>query len=217
MPNWCENTLKVTGNPEQLKDFVSKVITIHEDGREELTMNNLYPTPPELLEVGAPASYTGDPKDEEAKAEFKKQLEELVTKYGHTDWYNWRVHNWGTKWDIGECFITENSDEEVVISFDSAWSPPLTFFRYASEQYPELDFSILFSEPGQEYCGLYKVGRGGQDESVAEGEYEYINEENNEVVEFDSELQKWKYSKSGEVIETENFWPIGVNPYDEDF
>jgi hypothetical protein len=202
MPNWCNNTLKVTGNPEQLKEFVSKTVSTPETGTEEFKMNNLYPTPPELLEEKAFAN--------------SENSEALVKKYGASDWYDWRVNNWGTKWDIGECYILENTDELFQVSFDSAWSPPCPFLKYASEQYPELNFSMVFDEPGNDFCGIYNISRGGQDEIIEEGSYIYQDDDSREV-EFDSDNQKWKYTDSGEMIEEEDFFPNGINPFEEDF
>ena len=40
-------------------------------------------------------------------------------------WYNWRVQNWGTKWD---CYTLEMDDTDLPhgfeVTFETAWSPP---------------------------------------------------------------------------------------------
>ena len=40
-------------------------------------------------------------------------------------WYNWRVQNWGTKWD---CYTLEIDDTDMPhgfeVNFETAWSPP---------------------------------------------------------------------------------------------
>lgn len=44
------------------------------------------------------------------------------------NWYNWRLHNWGTKWDAidAQLEFTDNGDGTAYIrgSFETAWSPP---------------------------------------------------------------------------------------------
>ena len=49
--------------------------------------------------------------------EIKKQL---ISKYGHTNWYDWCIDRWGTKWGAydGMCATDTTYD------FTSAWSPP---------------------------------------------------------------------------------------------
>ena len=71
------------------------------------------------------------------------------------EWYDWRVTNWGTKWDVGGehafCERMVTADNTVVLSFDSAWSPPLGFY----ERLHTLGFGIRASyfEPGMCFCG----------------------------------------------------------------
>ena len=47
------------------------------------------------------------------------------------NWYNWRIENWGTKWDVdghADVGIVDIKENEVTLYFDSAWSPPLEFY-----------------------------------------------------------------------------------------
>ena len=54
-------------------------------------------------------------------------------------WYDWRVNNWGTKWDIelDNKYVSQDG-KMVTVSFDSAWSPPIA----AYEKLKELGFEI---------------------------------------------------------------------------
>jgi hypothetical protein len=59
------------------------------------------------------------------------------------DWYEWRLENWGTKWDVCEVEIDEDcleySDDKKVAWFSfrcwTAWAPPVpvwdSFMRWA--------------------------------------------------------------------------------------
>lgn len=76
---------------------------------------------------------------------------------GEEDWYNWNIENWGTKWDTSVNYITESPDNtSVSLSFDTAWSPPISFYD-AMEQ---LGFGVeaYYNEPGMGFCGVYKDG-----------------------------------------------------------
>jgi len=89
MPNWCNNSLIVTGDQATIDDFKSKTVVVKENGYEEFTMDILYPCPPELLEMTSPVMWRGEKDDVEGKAAHEKYVAELEGKYGHTDWYNW--------------------------------------------------------------------------------------------------------------------------------
>ena len=72
------------------------------------------------------------------------------------NWYDWCVSNWGTKWDFGGKEYDREDDNTVKFSFDTAWSPPVEFFR----QLEELGFTVraIYYEPGMAFCGSYQDG-----------------------------------------------------------
>jgi hypothetical protein len=69
------------------------------------------------------------------------------------DWYDWRVGNWGTKWDVGgeDAFYSDNP-EGLVLSFDSAWSPPVDFYQFLKDEHG-FDIRASYWEPGLAFCG----------------------------------------------------------------
>ena len=69
------------------------------------------------------------------------------------DWYDWRVNNWGTKWDVGgeDAFYSDNP-EGLVLSFDSAWSPPVDFYQFLKDEHG-FDIRASYWEPGLAFCG----------------------------------------------------------------
>ena len=75
---------------------------------------------------------------------------------GHQDdrWYNWRVHNWGTKWD---CYSLEIDDTDMPhgfeVQFETAWSPPEEVCYAIKEQFDDLSVSWFYDEPGCELAG----------------------------------------------------------------
>ena len=75
---------------------------------------------------------------------------------GHQDdrWYNWRVQNWGTKWD---CYSLEIDDTDLPhgfeVTFETAWSPPEEVCNAIRDQYDDLSISWFYDEPGCELAG----------------------------------------------------------------
>ena len=69
-------------------------------------------------------------------------------------WYNWRVQNWGTKWD---CYSLEIDDTDMPhgfeVNFETAWSPPEEVCNAIREQYDDLSISWFYDEPGCEIAG----------------------------------------------------------------
>ena len=68
-------------------------------------------------------------------------------------WYDWRIENWGTKWEIYNTFHDRWSDNEVYLSFDSAWSPPDRVFYKLAEMGFEIDAKYL--DEGWMYIGWF--------------------------------------------------------------
>lgn len=75
-----------------------------------------------------------------------------------SEWYNWRIEHWGTKWDI-EFYTMEifNEGKTMQVTFDSAWSPPLA--AYAKLEALGFDVDAFYSETGMSFVGLYRDGK----------------------------------------------------------
>lgn len=72
-------------------------------------------------------------------------------------WYNWRVENWGTKW---EGYDGRFNDDQSVFTFDTAWSPPLPIIKKLAELTGQT-FILEYIEYGMFFCGKYTAGQGG--------------------------------------------------------
>lgn len=172
MPNWCENTLIVTGSNDRVKQFLAENIK-QIDNDTIFDFNSLHPCPNE------------------------------------DDWYNWRIANWGTKWE-GVIYDTKITDNELVIGFNSAWSPPEGWVRYVAENhYPDLHFQLSFLETGVGFCGVLE-GQGTEIFSNATKPIE-ADEEGNEV-RYSAKDERYKYVETGKIIEDEDFIPNYINP-----
>lgn len=69
--------------------------------------------------------------------ELGKVCCENILKYGHVDWYDWRVYNWGTKWNACEEYVGDD-----YISFQTAWSVPDGILREFANICKQYDVSF---------------------------------------------------------------------------
>lgn len=72
-----------------------------------------------------------------------EQQDELLKKYGRSNWYDWNLHNWGTKWDATE---SSYNQEDKILEFQTAWSCPDTILLEMFEQFPDLHFEGSFAD-----------------------------------------------------------------------
>ena len=70
------------------------------------------------------------------------------------NWYDWCVANWGTKWDVTNVFVQDDTEEDAVtFAFDTAWGPPVEAFRYWAEQDGRVTYRMAFIEEGMMFVG----------------------------------------------------------------
>ena len=149
MPNWCNNNLILSGNLKELEK-------VQKDIEKGDFFNSILPIPTELADTQSPA------RDETQEQKDKnKALEE---KHGCDNWYDWRVNNWGTKWDIdADSFyqneivkITDNTGK-LLLAFDTAWAPPEGIYNAIVDQ-EILGENAYYYEPGCDFAGHYYNG-----------------------------------------------------------
>lgn len=139
MPNWCYNGVTLRHKDPAMIDRVVK-------GKEGLLMEFL-PTPQELIDTVA--GFMGEDK----RAAHEAQQAENVRKYGHKDWYDWNIANWGTKWDFSLENLERQDPNTVTASFDSAWAPPTD--AYVKLCALGFEIEALYYEPGMGFCGKF--------------------------------------------------------------
>jgi len=135
MPNWCLNNVTIAhDDPAKLTELVDAY------KRGEL-MEHYMPTP---RDPNDPTKLLGEGKP--------------ITFDGSEDWYSWRCNNWGTKWDVGgeDAFYSDNP-EGLVLSFDSAWAPPIMFYEFMKRKHG-FDIRASYWEPGVAFCGEWIDG-----------------------------------------------------------
>lgn len=135
MPNWCGNTLTLTHEDPAMIARAKDAFA-----RGEF-LNEFIPVPKALTD-------TTSPNRDQVSAEALRE------QHGYSDWYDFCVNEWGTKWDVGSDSGIQTWDaHELIVYFDSAWSPPIA----AYEKLQGLGFSVYatYYEPGCAYAGIY--------------------------------------------------------------
>ena len=150
MPNWCSNQLTLRHADPAI---ISRAAVAFRNGE---LLNEFIPCPQALLDTPAVCYPENDPR---AADQLVREADN-VKKYGHKTWYDWKVANWGIKWDVGsdnEFMEMETVEKnQLTVCFESAWSPPIE----AYEKLLALDFEVnaLYYEPGMAFCGEWDNG-----------------------------------------------------------
>ena len=134
MPNWCNNSITISGPTETIKQVWDDA----HDGEDFALLNAMVPMPTEL---------------------------EDTTKGSNGDalnWYDWRVANWGTKWDISDEGLeyVDNKDGTSHITgwFDSAWAPPIEAYNTFLDDMDNCSIEATYEEGGMDFAGIYDNG-----------------------------------------------------------
>ena len=157
MPNWCDNQVTITG-PNSVIDKIEKIVKEESNNAENGLLQFFHPMPKELLDTEAgPIAKT--------KAE-KNARQARKLEFGAENWYDWRVNNWGTKWEVNEFYgvdrqyLTEQSEGESMISFafSSAWAPPIGAYEYFLAKNEECTLKAYYYEGGCDFMGVFENG-----------------------------------------------------------
>jgi len=141
MPNYCENQATFTHtDPKQIQ----RIIEAYNNNK---LFDEFVPCHPDLL------------RESENKQQEKSIKKENINKYGYGDWYEWRINNWGTKWDVGcqddnDITYDPSNPNEVILYFNSAWSPPISFYNKLTEDFG-FEVKAYFLEEGAAFVGKY--------------------------------------------------------------
>jgi hypothetical protein len=173
MPNWCNNTLNVSGDKKSIASFLKAARGHHAgykdahwgnngDGswpaHDEVRVKALVKDPAPLYGnehdfcmnalYPVPQDYRRFPFDDNSA----RKLGEAVGESREYGGYGWQTNNWGCKWDVdGE--LLESHETFLQYQFDSPWSPPITFFEKIAKDFPTLTFELEYYEPGMGYAG----------------------------------------------------------------
>ena len=171
MPNHCSNRVSFYGDSEseiqKLHEIFSKGLENDDNVDTGSVFGHFIPEPNwaeiPLAENDVQEYSFSKPRGEvgekpvmviNEESPFMNGLRFKSTNIQDDRWYNWRVQNWGTKWD---CYTLEMDDTDLPhgfeVTFETAWSPPEEVCSAIREQYPNVSISWFYDEPGCEIAG----------------------------------------------------------------
>lgn len=162
MPNHITNILTISGEEAEVQKCLAEIKTEQEGYVRHIDFNTFIPIPKELEGTTSPTKIISQ---EEYDAQEKRIANDELTdiekqwgisrgitramsneykaKFGADNWYDWQVHNWGTKWNAYDQIFEEGSN---IITFDTAWSTPQQAMYHLSSKYPTLTFEVQFAD-----------------------------------------------------------------------
>jgi hypothetical protein len=170
MPNYCSNTFTCTSGKNIGAVLAPYISYVDEDGGETepfLDFQKIHPMPDEPIV-----------EDKDYKSV--------------PDWYNWRVKNWGTKWN-STCNTTledleYNKDLKLedleYYHFQTAWSPAIGVIQKLAEITGE-SFILYYEEEGIGFFGKTTI----TPTSTEDQEFSY--EEDAEKIDPNSDIYKY--------------------------
>jgi hypothetical protein len=190
MPNHIHNVLTLHGKPKD----VAKVWK-HIEGTADslyIDFNTIVPMPSDLSigDINSDvdrakiliAQMEADTKTSVAE-HILEHMDEYLNKpaigkalmnyamYGYTDWYSWRVEEWGTKWNS-----YENAQlDDNAISFQTAWASPLTVIKKLSKLFPTVRIELNYADEDLgSNCGFVIFEKGKEIDSATYGDEEGV-------------------------------------------
>ena len=214
MPNWCSNELEVIGDKKARDEFIARITNEDTSEHKYEILPNLFPCPEPLRKARA-GHFTAEPNSnwanllekgditqewhDELVERNRKGYEEAqanIAQYGYSDWYEWCVKNWGTKWGDTETDLMVHDDDQTMLSFQSAWSPPVEGLQKISEKFPTLTFVLTYSEEGMDFYGVALIRNGSLEDNC----HSISNIEGMENVDWNSEEVGNGYEKAYELV-----------------
>ena len=139
MPNWVTSYLRAS------RETIHALLT--EDG---VDFNRIIPMPDDVIRGGVGNAtidgvyqkvYYPEPVlDENGKPQMGKPI---PYPEGATDWYDWSIEHWGTKWNAADSSLFE---DDTVVRFDTAWSHPYPVVAELSKRFPEDLIQVMYAD-----------------------------------------------------------------------
>jgi len=160
MPNHITNILTIEGKQKRVANCLAKIKGERED--QFIDFNTFARIPKQLEGTQSPVKIISKKEYRQQQARIRKgEITEIekqwglsrgitkemskkyIEKFGFDNWYNWQLHNWGTKWNA---YDQIHSEGDNVITFDTAWSTPYDAIRKLSLKYPSLTFNVKYAD-----------------------------------------------------------------------
>ena len=168
MPNWCANSCRLTA--PQDNPMMGKILDELKKGQDAEWFQAVKPVPQPLKDAVA------------NHAPLTEEGQKLVEQFGYSNWYDYCVAEWGTKWDA-KIDRYEQDGDSIIVYFDTAWAPPDGIF--AAMEVAGIKVEAAYCEQGIGFMGYRKDGvdyvcdmpeyEEDEDGSLAEAYYDAID------------------------------------------
>jgi len=138
--------MTVEGDREAIDDFFATHLTEDSGGDSHFDLNTFIPMPEALEGTKSPV----DNPDSARNVALRKE-------YGYDNWYDWKINNWGTKWNTYENYIDHDTN---TITFQTAWDLPRLVLVKMASMYPNLKFHLEVVEEGGYFAGTVDIVNG---------------------------------------------------------
>ena len=141
----------------QDNDLIAAIQTVPEDVVASLTPANLK----EFIASSCPKTSQAtisrlETYSEESYGNFCQAIKNL-RKFGYPSWYEWRVENWGTKWNAYQQSRTSANE----FSFQTAWSHPSPIIDLLSKMFRSIVFRVKYADEDKGHnLGHYTIQSG---------------------------------------------------------
>ena len=176
MPNYVKNILSFDGDQDQ----ISRLFSTIQGENGPMDFDKLIPMPSELeIESGSrtaagfkkymefvadtglhtemePAYLAAHPEIDREEWDLGKQAYQNIQKYGCPTWYEWRIQNWGAKWNASGAEVLDGR-----LSFLTAWNAPKQILEKLSQMFPSITIHHVWADEDIGHnCGdrTYKNG-----------------------------------------------------------
>lgn len=169
MPNHIMNRITFSGK----KEDVSQILEFIKGENGDIDFDKIEPMPQTYKDYDTTNyPYGAYIKDENKKAEFLKASELQQKKYGVVGWYDWRILNWGTKWNAYQISSYRN-----IIFFQTAWSGVPNLIRTLALRFPKVEIEYAYAD--EDYG--YNVGVGFSKEGIFK--FKTLEDNSNDAIE----------------------------------
>ena len=158
---------------------------------------------PEILDIIA-QDYIGYDKEKDS-VEFNFGIMSPIPDELLGDDYQWRIENWGNKWDGSDCYI-DICDDQIYLNIETAWSPCDKWTYKLIELCPGVDIYHEYYEPGEGYIGWIQHFDNEGPEDYEEVCYSYTSDPYNywvTVFEKEYETFDWLDERIDDLVDDE--------------
>ena len=162
MPNWCHNSMTITGSVDEIVRFKQTCLLAHKDG-PTLDFEAIKPMPGIFYDDPGQILFPDPdaPKNRE-QVETQKAFEaQALEATGSAHAGDWACEHWGTRGNAYFFHVCCDEPGRYKCHFDTRWTPPLYIWEKLGEMFPALDFSVSGCEPLTDFAlrGTIKDGK----------------------------------------------------------